>query len=238
MKLFGRKDQPATAPAPEPAASTDVQQHMAPPSGISLVKGNVSLTKGDGKVLMEKSPVVTFKCSWPPSKDYDAVAQAMVVEGGTPVQRDIATYGTMRGGPGKRMRYDAKDGGWIEHAGDIKTEGGTEIIRVRFSPMILGVSFFAYSAKKNGAGSFRQYGVSMEMDNGAGTKITISDKEASDDYSVYTCVPATVTNTPNGLVVDPTARYSAPGQENRPRVEWAGGQLKVLMDQGPENERK
>lgn len=243
MGLFNRdkKDHGTTTAEPtlevvnDPVNLNDL--HAPVEAGISLAKGNVSLSKGDAKVCMQKAAVVTFKCSWPPSKDYDAVAQAMVAENGKPVQVDVAAYGTI-GGPGMRMRYDAKDGGWIEHMGDIKTEGGTEIIRAHFSPMILAISFFAYSAKANGAGSFKRYGVSMEMDNGAGTKITITDKDASSSESVYTCVPATVTNTPDGLIVDPTARYSHSGSENRPKLEWKHGKLVVEMDKFFENEHK
>lgn len=238
--IFGRKDKGHTTTAPEPMPEVVATPTVAatPPTGISLVKGNVSLSKGDAKVCMEKSAVVTFKCSWPPSKDYDAAAQLMVMEDGKPKQVDVAAYGTLNGGPKKLMRYEAKDGGWVEHAGDIKTEGGTEIIRVHFSPAILAVSFFAYSAKKNGAGSFKRYGVSMEMDNGSGTKITITDKDASSSESVYTCVPATVTNTPGGLIVDPTARYSKGGSENRPKLSWENGNLVVTMDAYYENELK
>lgn len=216
-------------------------------SGVQLVKGHVSLSKGAGAVRLEKSALITATCTWPSGKDFDIVCQALVKEGDHIAQVDVATYGCMRGGPKALMRYQAPDGGWIEHAGDIKSEGGTEIVRVSFSPSILAVAFFAYSAKVNGIGSFQRYKVDVAVDNGKGTVVTVKANDhdpkkephhPANNDNVYTFVPATITNSPEGPILDAVEMYSERNSENRPKLDWRHGKVHVKMDAYYENEDK
>lgn len=68
-------DAPA-APPPLPAAAP-----VPPPPGVDFSKGTVTLTKGDGPVLLEKAPLVRLRVAWASGTDYEAYALVVLTSG-------------------------------------------------------------------------------------------------------------------------------------------------------------
>ena len=97
---------------------------------------------------------------------------------------------------------------------------------------ILAVVPVVYSAQSNGTGSFREYMVSMAIDNGQGTRVEIDAASAKANPLVYTCVPGIILNTDEGLTILALEKYSKPSSENRPLITK---NLTVRMDAGPTN---
>lgn len=217
--------------AAEPAATAP---SSAPPPGapdLRKAEGKLSLKKGEGPVLMTKTGLITARVSWRSGTDYDVYA-LVLMRGGQQV--DVATFDAT----GIPARPEFKG---IRHLGDVvagSTEEQEEIIEIRLTPEVLAVVPVAYSAISNGGGSFRRYHVSLEIDNGAGTTITIPAENASTDDAVYTCVPGLIRNGEDGVIVEPLEQYSERGSERRPVVELIDGDISVVMDAGPANLRK
>lgn len=210
---------------PEPATS-------AAPSPIveGTRTGSISLTKGQ-RVSITKSATVVASCSWPPSTDYDVFAIVRYTDGHT---ETVSQFGTEED---TTFRPATADGA-VRHTGDIGRSPGseaTETIEITLNPSILAVLPVVYSAQSNGAGSFRQYRVSMAIDNGQGSRVQIDSSNASDDEAVYTCVPGLIVNGVDGIEIHALELYSAPNSEQRPVL---GADLSVTMDAGGTNHFK
>jgi tellurite resistance protein TerA len=201
------------------------------------VTGVVSLTKGGPRVVLIKGARdVTATVSWETGTDYDGYALVLLANGNV---EHVATFGA-KGVP-TQDRYRG-----IRHLGDLVAAdvgrlGGraTETIEVKLDPTILAVVPVAYSAQSNGNGSFARYQVSLAVDDGKGTRVEIPAQEANNNDSVYSCVPAIIYNTPDGVVVERVELYSKAGSENRPALKRdSHGNVKVFMDKGPRNDFK
>lgn len=174
----------------------------------------LSLNKGDA-VSLKKTPVIRARCFWQSGTDYEVHAIVLYRNGGT---EHVATFEAV--GYPKNMRSST---GEVTHLGDVGvTQGGQvseEILEIRMSSDIRAVVPVVYSAQGNGAGSFREYGVSMEVDNGAGDRILIDSRDASSNKLVYSCVPGIILNNPDDSVtLAYTALYSGMNSEFRPDV--------------------
>ena len=235
---------PAPPPPPPPPAPTYAAPTPPPPppaassagGGVNLqkVSGAVSLSKGDRPVVMEKTPLITASVSWRSGTDYDVYALVWTTDG---KQTDVAMFEAK----GVKVRQEFLG---VRHHGDVKKPTGkvseqTETIDIKLSPEIVAVVPVAYSAITNGSGSFHQYQVSLSIDNGAGTRITLDATHANEDKKIYTCVPGIIRNTPDGVVIEPLETYSKRGSENRPKLVLDDrGQVVVQMDTGPRNKIK
>ena len=219
---------PPPAPAPPPPAQS------APPSiSFEKVTGSVNLKKGDKPVLMEKTPKITASVVWRTGTDYDVYALVWTKSG---KQIDVATFGAK----GVRPMMDYGNGA-VRHLGDVQRGGGpekTEIVEIRLNPEIIAVVPVAYSAQSNGTGSFHRYRVSLHIDNGAGTNVSISSENANDDDNIYTCVPGIIRNTADGVLIEPLELYSKRRSENRPKLYLDRGEVTIKMDAGPRNDYK
>ncbi|MEA2181613.1 MAG: hypothetical protein QOF69_798 [Solirubrobacteraceae bacterium] len=228
----------APAPAsPPPAAAAPA---AAPKVDFKKVSGNINLRKGDAPVIMEKTAKITASVSWRSGTDYDVYALVMTKDG---TQVDVATFGAK--GVKKLINYG---NGAVKHLGDVQRATGKklwgakdeqkEIVEIRLTPDIVAVVPVAYSAQSNGSGSFHRYKVSLSIDNGSGTNVSISADSANNDDRVYSCVPGIIRNMPDGVVIEPLELYSKPGSENRPRLRGRGTDVSVEMDVGPKNDYK
>ncbi|MDO9353877.1 MAG: TerD family protein, partial [Solirubrobacteraceae bacterium] len=173
------------APASTPAsASASAPDDAGLPSSVDMRKasGKVDLKKGQGPVLMEKTALITARVSWKSGTDYDVYALVLMRDG-TAV--DVAAFAAE--GVPIRMEHAG-----VKHRGDVQAIPGAEeqeeILEIRLTPEVLAVVPVAYSAITNGGGSFKEYKVSLAIDNGAGTQITIPSQNASDHAAIFTCV--------------------------------------------------
>ena len=220
----------STAKAPPPAAP-------APAGAISFqkVSGNVNLKKGDKPVIMEKTALIRASVTWRSGTDYDVYALVMTSDG---KQVDVATFGAQ--GVPAMPNYG---NGAVKHLGDVKgskrSSEETEIVEIRLRPDIVAVVPVAYSAQSNGTGSFSRFKVSLQIDNGAGTRIEVSADNANNDDKIYTCVPGIIRNTDQGVVIEPLELYSDRTSEKRPKLKMgSNGEVSVVMDAGPRNKFK
>lgn len=246
---------PASAPSPPPAAPPPPPAAEVPKVSFKKVSGNINLRKGDAPVIMEKTPKITASVSWRSGTDYDVYALVMTKDG---TQVDVATFGAK--GVKALMNYG---NGAVKHLGDVqRPTGGSqaptgkkkfwaapekpqesggeqkEIVEIRLTPDIVAVVPVAYSAQSNGSGSFHRFKVSLSIDNGSGTNVSISADNANNDDKVYSCVPGIIRNMPDGVVVEPLELYSKPRSENRPKLRGRGADVSVVMDAGPLNDYK
>ncbi len=222
MGLFGKKKQ-GEDPAPPVAESATASAPAAP-----AAPGRVNLTKG-GAVNLTKTASMSATCSWPTQTDYDVYALVEYVDGHV---ETVSTFGTSKDAS---FSLSSSDGA-VRHTGDVQRGDGsmgTETIEISLNDQIAAVVPVVYSAQSNGAGSFRKYGVSMALDNGAGEQVVISASEASSDRTVYTCVPGIIRNG-DQVRVEALELYSKKRSEKRPVLQ--GGQ--VVMDAGPRNAYK
>jgi tellurite resistance protein TerA len=218
---------------------------VAPKSMVNLVKGSVSLKKGDKPVTIEKTPLLTATVSWQSGTDYDIYALIMLRSG---EQVTVATFGA-QGVPALQNYGNNK----VSHRGDIVGSGdsglsglfkskpqlSTEIIDIRLSDDIVAVVPVAYSAQSNGSGSFYRYKVSLAINNGSGTSVEITADKANNNDKVYTCVPGIIYNRKEGVEIGYLEQYSSTNSENRPKLSLnADGSVCVTMDAGPKNDYK
>ncbi len=221
MSLFGKKNQQeAPVPPVAPAAQVDAAAPATP--------GRVNLTKG-GAVNLTKTASMSATCSWPTQTDYDVYALVEYHDGHV---ETVSTFGTVTDAS---FSLNSSDGA-VRHTGDVQRGDGsmgTETIEISLNDDIAAVVPVVYSAQSNGSGSFRKYGVSMAIDNGAGEQVVISASEASSDKTVYTCVPGIIRNG-DQVRVEALELYSKKRSEKRPVVQ--GG--RVMMDAGPRNAYK
>lgn len=185
------------------------------------VKG-VSLTKGQ-TVSLNKSSLIKVVTTWQANKDYDVMALVKYKDGHVEVISAV------------NNENPTSSDGAVKHLGDVGVGGGpgTEIIEVRMNDNIDEIVPFAYSAMSNGPGSFRQYGVSVAVDNGSEEAVNISAADTSADSNRYTCAFAKIKNGTT-VSIENIEMYSARGSENRPA--FVNGV--VTMDAGSRNQTK
>lgn len=236
---------------------TDAPAETPTPLNLKKAQGKLNLRKGDTAVVMTKTERITATVSWKSGTDYDVFALVLMRDGttvavaafdaeGVPARLEHA--GIRHLGDVKAEATDtfsernsasssrSGGGGLLGRLGGGASEPDVqETLEIRLTPEVLAVVPVAYSAISNGGGSFKHYKVSMLIDNGAGTKITIPSTDASDNPGVYTCVPGLIRNTASGVVIQPLEQYSKSGSERRPTVSLEGGEVVVTMDAGPEN---
>lgn len=233
MGLFGFKknnNTPAPAQASAPA-STPAQASAPAPSAAPMVDlgkktGALSLRKGEA-VTIEKAQVITARCTWSSSTDYDLYALVLLKNGKTLV---VSTFGSVD----QRNPTPSVLNGAVRHMGDVARGAvgvAEETIEIRMTDEIEAVYPIAYSAQSNGSGSFRKYQVSCAISNGAGSEVTIDAKNASANNGIYTQAIGAIRNTADGVRIEALEEYSRPGSENRPAI--VGG--RIVMDAGSKN---
>lgn len=217
---FGKKDN-APAQAAQPAA--------APVSGgldLGKKSGKISLVKGSS-VTIDKTAVITARCQWSSNTDYDLYALVIMKDGRELV---VSTFGSEE----QPQPTPSVLNGAVRHLGDIGrgVDGmAEETIEIRLTDEIEAVIPIAYSAQSNGLGSFHKYQVSLGIDNGEGTQVTIDSANASKKGSIYTVAIGIIHNSPNGVSIESLEAYSKPWSENRPT--FKNGFL--AMDAGSKN---
>jgi len=208
-----------------------------PATTVNLVKGKVSLKKGDKSVIIEKTEHITATVSWKSGTDYDIYALVMLRSG---KEIAVATFGAQGVPPLKNY-----GNGKVSHRGDVKDIGAsgifknktnTEIIDIRLCDDIVAVIPVAYSAQSNGTGSFYRYKVSLSINNGLGASVEITASNANNNDRIYTCVPGIIYNRKDGVNIEYLEYYSAPKSENRPSLRLnADNSVDIFMDAGPLN---
>lgn len=185
-------------------------------------QSGVNLTKGQ-KVSLEKSNLIKIITTWQADKDYDVMALVKYKDG------HVETICAVN-----NEKLQTNDG-TVKHLGDIGVGGGpgTEVIEVRMNDQIDEIVPFAYSAIENGAGSFREYGVSVAVDNGSSDAVHINAADTSADSNRYTCAFARIVNG-STISIENIEMYSARNSEKRPALVNGA----VVMDAGPENHTK
>jgi hypothetical protein len=201
----------------------------------------INLSKGDAPVTLTKTPLVRATVRWSSHTDYDLYARVLYADGGTETVAMFAAEG--QPAQATTSRFPSA----VKHLGDVgRTGTGTaeEVLEIRLTDEVRAVVPVAYSAQSNGTGSFRQYAVSMEIDNGIPEQaVTVSAANANDNQRIYSCAVGVVENTADGIRVHVLEDYSRPGSENRPTVEltskgWGSKKRQVVqvnMDAGPVN---
>ncbi|MFD7340394.1 TerD family protein [Streptomyces violascens] len=200
----------------------------------------INMTKGSEPARMTKSSSIRVRCWWDSRTDYDLYALVVYADGRV---ETVATF-PAEGVPAQLATAD----GAVKHLGDVGRQAvgvAEEIIEIALDDSIRAVIPVAYSAQSNGSGSFFQYRVSMEPDNGLGDRVVVTAENANDNSRIYTCVPGMLENTSDGVNVHALERYSAPRSENRPHVSLVRqGLMKktevvaIEMDAGPRNAYK
>lgn len=225
---FGKKDNtPAQVATPVSAPVTAAP--VAPVSGgLSLGKqsGKISLVKGS-TVTIEKTAVITARCEWSSSTDYDLYALVILKDGRELV---VSTFGSQA----QPQPTPSVLNGAVRHLGDVGRGAkgiAEETIEIRLTDEIAAVIPVAYSAQSNGSGSFRKYKVSLGIDNGQGTNVSIDSANASNDNGIYTVAIGVISNTAEGVAIESLEAYSKRGSENRPS--FKNGFL--AMDAGAKN---
>ena len=223
---FGKKD---NAPAPvAPSAGGPAPAAAPVGAGLNLGKktGTISLEKGS-RVTIEKTAVITARCEWSSNTDYDLYALVLLRNGQELV---VSTFGSKS----QKNPTPTVLNGAVRHLGDVGRGAkgiAEETIEIRLTDEVEAVIPVAYSAQSNGSGSFRRYKVSLGIDNGQGTRVTIDSKNASNDDGVFTVAIGVIRNAADGVVVESLEAYSKRGSENRPA--FLNGQL--VMDAGAKN---
>jgi tellurite resistance protein TerA len=210
MGLFSKKAAPVEASSPVAASQG----------------GKINLSKGSS-ISIKKTPLIRARASWASATDYDLYALVLLKTGEV---LTVATFGTVD----DRNPTSSVLNGAVRHLGDIKrvaTGDAEEIIEIKMTDEIEAVFPIAYSAQSNGGGSFRQYKVSLGIDNGAGDEVTINSDNASKNPAVYTVAIGAIRNTPNGIVIEALENYSRMMSEKRPAI--VNG--KLVMDAGSVN---
>lgn len=195
----------------------------------------VNMRKGDSPISMRKTATITATASWSSSTDYDLYALVVLRTGGVLHVANFGAQGTPPVATYRGVSLGADAGRAAGASGQ-----AVETLTIAFDDTIAAVIPVAYSAQSNGTGSFRQYKVSLAVDNGAGEQVRIDASNANKDKTIYTCVPAVIHNGTDGNVwVEYLEAYSRPGSENRPAaVLHPDGTVEVRMDAGPRNDFK
>jgi hypothetical protein len=137
-------------------------------------------------------------------------------------------------GVGGRDEHLRSPDGAVIHGGDVRKAGAMETISVKWHPDIASVAVSSYSAFKNGTGSFREYGVYVEIENGPQV-FRISAADASTSGTSYTlCFGEVSFGSDGSLTVTNLEMYSKANSENR--IGYHGD--RVVMDAGPDGRHK
>lgn len=204
---FGKKNNEQTTPA----TTANPVTPASPAIDLGKKSGAITLSKGS-RVTIEKTPVIKARCTWSSNTDYDLYALVLFKDGS---QQVVSTFGSKhQPTPTPSILNKA-----VHHLGDVGRSNSSiaeEIIEIRLNDTIEAVVPIAYSAQSNGMGSFKKYNVSLGIDNGSGTNVTIDAKNASSDNNIYTVAIGIIHNTPNGVVIESLEAYSRRGSENRP----------------------
>jgi tellurium resistance protein TerD len=125
--------------------------------------------------------------------------------------------------------------GAVRHHGDVTRPGERERITITWHPDVASVALSSYSARENGPGSFREYGVFVEIANGPQV-VGITAQNANASRTSYTLCFGEIVfgQTPGELTVVNHEEYSKSGSERR--VAYKG--RKIKMDAGPEGQPK
>lgn len=197
-----------------------------PTVDLGMKTGSISLEKGN-RVTITKTPVITARCEWSSNTDYDLYALVILRDG---TELVCSTFGSeAQPEPTPQLLNGA-----VRHLGDVgRGQNGKaqETIEIKLTDEIEAVVPIAYSAQSNGMGSFRKYGVSLGIDNGSGTSVTIDSANASKRMSVFTVAIGVIRNNPEGVVIESLETYSKSLSEFRPA--WQDG--RVVMDAGSKN---
>lgn len=201
---------------------------------------SVNMMKAPGDTVnMTKSSMITATTSWINNKDYDIAADVIYIDGHV---ETVVTYPTEEGGVPVRMQTDD---GAIKHLGDVGATGTGrphEIIEIRLNPNIRSVVIWGYSARKNGAGSFKKYEVELSIDNGAGETVSMPPKYMNDNKDVYTLVLGAIHQIDGEVSIEKIEAYSK-GGERRPKVSLVSKgrfgnkhhEIAIEMDKGETN---
>lgn len=215
ITAFGFKKKTQEAPAVQAAPVSVVD---APASGkISLAKG--------GRINLEKrgAPIVIRNGWTAKGKDYDLKALVRYHDGRT----------VYVGAANSDEKLSTVEGA-VRHSGDATRAGEVETLTVAWHADIASIAVSSYSARENGAGSFKKYGVYVEIQNGDQI-VGISAEDASAADSSYTLCFGEITYGSKGqLAVTNLELYSAAGSEHR--VGYKGD--RVVMDIGPIGQMK
>lgn len=205
MDLFKRK--PASTPAPAAPAA-----------------GRMQLVKGQRLNLTKTGAPIVAKNGWTAKKkDYDLKALVRYRDG-----RMLYI------GAANADEALSSPEGAIVHGGDARKAGELETITIKWDAGIASVALSSYSALENGPGSFKEYGVYVEIVNGPQV-VRISAADASANRNSYTlCFGEVLFEQDGSLTVVNHELYSKPSSENR--VGYKGD--KVVMDIGPRGQTK
>lgn len=191
----------------------------------------INMTKGSSPVVLSKEEPIQVRITWPAATDYDAGCEILYKDGST---ESIATFASANQ-PAKY--YNSR--GTVAHSGDVgRGEGmGEEIIEIMPDEEIEQIVPWAYSAQSNGTGSFYRHAVSMEVTAG-NESVRIDATNASNNDTIYTCVPGIIRFRDEVPQVEYVEAYSSPGSESRPAFQkkLLGGRF-FTMD-GPKNAYK
>jgi stress response protein SCP2 len=222
MGLFNRSKPTAEKQITEPQITeTQITETTAPAAG------KVSLSKGSSVTLTKTSAarqVISVINGWKAKgKDYDLKALVRY-------RNDRLLYV----GAANADEVLASAEGAVKHSGDARQAGDLETVTITWHPDIASVALSSYSALENGEGSFREYGVYVNIVNGEQT-ISLNASDASANAGQYTlCFGEVLFNEDETFTVVNLELYSAPGSENR--VGYRKG--KVAMDAGPVGQEK
>lgn len=222
MGLFNKKPKENAAPTSAPVATVDL---TAAPPVVAKSNGLINLEKGS-RIKIDKSPVIRAKATWSSKTDYDLYAIVLMKNG---EQKVVSTFGSKEQPSPTPTILDGK----IRHLGDVGRQSTTaeETIEIVLTDDVAAVVPIAYSAQSNGTGSFYQYNVSLSLDNGQGTNVTIDAKHANKSSTIYTVAIGIIINTPDGVIIEGLESYSKPGSELRP----AFVKNEFFMDAGSRN---
>ncbi len=201
----------------------------------------INMTKPGQTVNMKKSGgVIKAVTSWVKNKDYDIAADVVYYDGRV---ETVVTYPTEEGGVPVKM---ATDDGSVRHLGDVKRQWKgrpSETLEIDVDKAkasnVRAVVIWGYSARANGAGSFKRYEVELRIDNGDET-VVMPPEHMSNNEGVYTLVIGTIHITPEaGVIIEKLEQYSN-GGERRPKVTFNqdNGEVEVAVDKGETNVHK
>ena len=212
LKDYGGEEIKETKPVPKKEQPQKTEK-------ISLKKGEkISLSKN------KRNKPILIENGWKASKkDYDLKALVLYRDG-----RQIYV------GAANRDELLRTPEGAVCHGGDIKRPGKLERITIKWHPDIAAVAVSSYSARENGAGSFRRYGVFVRITNGKQV-IEIPASDTNSSAHRYTlCFGEILFKEDESMEVVALEMYSEPNSEQR--IGYRKG--KVVMDVGPEGKFK
>lgn len=170
-------------------------------------------------------------------------APAIVTNGWTAKRKEYDLKGLIRYRNGTLLYIGAANDdetlespeGAVIHHGDSREASTPEKMTIKWHPDIASVAVSSYSALKNGPGSFKEYGVYVDIVKGNEAH-RIAAEDANANSSSYTlCFGEFIFGeTPNDVTVRKLEEYSRSGSERR--IGYVNGT--VVMDIGPAGQHK